>query len=43
MMTPHGPDAECFDKNTVGDLKPQRVAEGTMVRKVVCEVALVHQ
>jgi len=30
MMTPHGPDAECFEKASAGDLKPQRVADGTM-------------
>lgn len=31
MMTPHGPDFECFHKATSGELNPQRVAEGTMV------------
>ncbi|XP_057681023.1 homogentisate 1,2-dioxygenase [Corythoichthys intestinalis] len=30
IMTPHGPDAECFEKNSVAVLKPERVAEGTM-------------
>uniref|UniRef100_A0A3Q3DYB6 Homogentisate 1,2-dioxygenase n=1 Tax=Hippocampus comes TaxID=109280 RepID=A0A3Q3DYB6_HIPCM len=30
IMTPHGPDTECFEKNSVADLKPERVAEGTM-------------
>ncbi|XP_048577318.1 homogentisate 1,2-dioxygenase [Nematostella vectensis] len=30
MMTPHGPDRQCFDKASTGELKPQRVAEGTM-------------
>lgn len=30
MMTPHGPDADCFEKASNCDLKPQRVAEGTM-------------
>ncbi|KAE8747613.1 hypothetical protein FOCC_FOCC005592 [Frankliniella occidentalis] len=29
MMTPHGPDAQCFDVNTKALLKPERVAEGT--------------
>lgn len=31
IMTPHGPDAECFEKNSRAELKPERVAEGTMV------------
>ncbi|CAH3035089.1 unnamed protein product [Pocillopora meandrina] len=30
MMTPHGPDRDCFEKATEADLKPQRVADGTM-------------
>ncbi|KAJ7394371.1 hypothetical protein OS493_000178 [Desmophyllum pertusum] len=30
MMTPHGPDGECFEKASEGELKPQRVADGTM-------------
>ncbi|XP_063403520.1 homogentisate 1,2-dioxygenase-like isoform X1 [Mytilus trossulus] len=30
MMTPHGPDAECFENASNADLKPQRVADGTM-------------
>lgn len=30
MMTPHGPDFFCFEKASNGDLKPQRVADGTM-------------
>jgi homogentisate 1,2-dioxygenase len=30
MMTPHGPDAACFEACSNGDLKPQRVAENTM-------------
>jgi len=30
MMTPHGPDADCYDKASTDDLKPCRVAEGTM-------------
>lgn len=29
MMTPHGPDAACFEKASEEDLKPVRVAEGT--------------
>lgn len=31
IMTPHGPDMDCFEKNSAADLKPERVAEGTMV------------
>ncbi|KAH1186276.1 homogentisate 1,2-dioxygenase isoform X1 [Mauremys mutica] len=30
MMTPHGPDAECFEKASKVRLEPERVAEGTM-------------
>lgn len=31
IMTPHGPDVDCFEKNSTAVLKPERVAEGTMV------------
>jgi len=34
MMTPHGPDKDCFEKASEGELKPQRVADGTMVRTI---------
>lgn len=30
MMTPHGPDAECFEKASNEELKPVHVAHGTM-------------
>ena len=30
-MTPHGPDADCFDKASNGKLEPTRVADGTQV------------
>ncbi|XP_048360402.1 homogentisate 1,2-dioxygenase [Sphaerodactylus townsendi] len=30
MMTPHGPDAECFEKASTSKLEPERIAEGTM-------------
>ncbi|KAK5976672.1 hypothetical protein GCK32_014480, partial [Trichostrongylus colubriformis] len=30
MMTPHGPDMNCYEKASNDALKPQRVAEGTM-------------
>uniref|UniRef100_A0A914QS24 Homogentisate 1,2-dioxygenase n=1 Tax=Panagrolaimus davidi TaxID=227884 RepID=A0A914QS24_9BILA len=33
MMTPHGPDFGCFEKASNVDLKPQRVADGTMEEK----------
>ena len=31
MMTPHGPDAKCFEKASNVELKPERVADGTQV------------
>lgn len=31
MMTPHGPDTDCFEKASRAQLAPQRVADGTMV------------
>ncbi len=31
MMTPHGPDTECYAKASEGELKPIRVADGTQV------------
>lgn len=31
MFTPHGPDATCFEKASTEQLKPQRVADETMV------------
>ncbi|NXV01603.1 HGD dioxygenase, partial [Cettia cetti] len=30
MMTPHGPDADCFEKASKAQLEPERVADGTM-------------
>lgn len=29
MMTPHGPDATCFESASTAQLKPVRVADGT--------------
>lgn len=29
MMTPHGPDKQCFEAASNDELKPQRIAEGT--------------
>uniref|UniRef100_A0A8B9KGG1 Homogentisate 1,2-dioxygenase n=1 Tax=Astyanax mexicanus TaxID=7994 RepID=A0A8B9KGG1_ASTMX len=34
IMTPHGPDFDCFEKNSTAELKPERVAEGTMVHLI---------
>jgi homogentisate 1,2-dioxygenase len=31
MMTPHGPDAQCFEGASEAKLGPTRVADGTMV------------
>ncbi|CAH3190644.1 unnamed protein product, partial [Porites lobata] len=31
MMTPHGPVKDCFEKASNAELRPQRVADGTMV------------
>lgn len=31
MMTPHGPDMQCFEGASTAELKPTRVADGTMV------------
>lgn len=31
MMTPHGPDADCFNKCSTMDLKSEKIAVGTMV------------
>lgn len=33
MMTPHGPDSACVQKASNEQLKPIRVADGTMVSK----------
>lgn len=30
VATPHGPDTECFEKASSVQLKPERVADGTM-------------
>lgn len=31
MMTPHGPDTQCFEKASTDILEPQYVAENTLV------------
>ena len=33
MMTPHGPDSECFEAASKGELKPVRVADKAQVRE----------
>ncbi|KAG2457229.1 DPOLA polymerase, partial [Polypterus senegalus] len=45
IMTPHGPDADCFEKASTADLQPERVADGTMQpnRKMQCELTDGHQ
>jgi len=30
-MTSHGPDAECFEKNSTMSLSAEKIAEGAMV------------
>ncbi|CAG2102201.1 unnamed protein product [Medioppia subpectinata] len=41
MMTPHGPDFQCFQKATNDELKPQRVADGTMAFMFESSLSLV--
>lgn len=36
-MTPHGPDAECFEKASKAKLVPERIADGTMVSKLTAK------
>ncbi|KAI4589993.1 hypothetical protein MJG53_001042 [Ovis ammon polii x Ovis aries] len=31
-MTPHGPDADCFEKASKAKLAPERIADGTMMK-----------
>lgn len=31
MMTPHGPDVQCFNGASNGELVPQKIAVGTQV------------
>jgi hypothetical protein len=48
MMTPHGPDKQCFEKAcNVENLLPERVADGTMVsfsnvKTILCSDAHNH-
>ena len=42
MMTPHGPDAQAFDKATAADLKPVKL-EGTQVRGQRTEYCILCQ
>lgn len=41
MMTPHGPDAQCFNAASKAELKPQKIAIGTQVRSK-CMRTTVH-
>jgi len=41
MMTPHGPDTECFEKASTAPLKPERVADGTMAFMFETSLSLV--
>lgn len=34
-MTPHGPDADCFEKASKATLVPERIADGTMVSSII--------
>lgn len=34
-MTPHGPDADCFEKASKAQLAPERIADGTMVSSLM--------
>jgi homogentisate 1,2-dioxygenase len=40
MMTPHGPDAACFEKASTDKLAPQRVADNTMVLQTFISLSL---
>lgn len=42
MMTPHGPDEKCFEMASTVELKPTRVADGTMVSESFDEYILVQ-
>lgn len=42
MMTPHGPDAQCFASNSEASLRPERVADGTQVSLVRLLCMAVH-
>ncbi len=35
MMTPHGPDANCFEEWTNKEMKAMRVADGTQVGDLI--------
>ena len=45
MMTPHGPDSNCFEDWSNKDLTPMKVAEGTQVfvkLQIINKVSLPH-
>ncbi|KAI6238633.1 Homogentisate 1,2-dioxygenase [Aphelenchoides fujianensis] len=41
IMTPHGPDAACFERASTEPLRPQRVADGTMAFMFESSLSLV--
>lgn len=41
-MTPHGPDADCFEKASKAKLEPERIADGTMVSKLILQGLPLH-
>lgn len=44
MMTPHGPDTQCFEEATNATLCPTRVADGTQVKAngIISYLRLLH-
>lgn len=40
-MTPHGPDADCFEKAIKDELKPMRIAEGSLAFMFESSLSLV--
>ena len=40
MMTPHGPDYDCFNKASNDELKPAKIAVGTMVKNFYLKIIL---
>jgi homogentisate 1,2-dioxygenase len=41
FMTPHGPDADCFEKASKDELKPMRIAEGSLAFMFESSLSLV--
>lgn len=38
MMTPHGPDKDCFENASNAKLIPERVADGTQVKYEIFKI-----